>query len=204
MTQDIHGDVYRLPGSQVVYPFDPADAHPVSSMIEEADGNLLGAGQYGVTNSNEAFAGGSLFEIERYSSADRPFQGDFNNDGFPDYVLYNQSTRQTAFWYMNISRIGSSPGPTLPPGWKLVGSGDFDKNGKSDYVLFNSGNHRTAIWFSGDEHLCEECLRSNNSCWLRVGWRGRNEVMVLPTSSFTTRRQTNRNLVSNEHDTRGK
>ena len=47
MTQDIYGDVYRLPGSQVVYPFDPADAHPVSSMIEEADGNLLGAAVWG-------------------------------------------------------------------------------------------------------------------------------------------------------------
>ena len=27
--------------------------------------------------------------------------GDFNGDGYPDYVLYNADTRQTAIWYLN-------------------------------------------------------------------------------------------------------
>ena len=40
---------------------------------------------------------------------------DFNNDGKPDYVLYNSSTRQTVVWYLNNNvRIGGAFGPTLP------------------------------------------------------------------------------------------
>jgi hypothetical protein len=46
---------------------------------------------------------------------------DFNDDGYPDYVLYNASTRQTAIWYMNNNALLSGAyGPTLPASWNLV------------------------------------------------------------------------------------
>ena len=48
---------------------------------------------------------------------------DFNNDGKPDYLLYNASTRQTALWYLNNNvHIGGASGPTLA-GWLATGSG---------------------------------------------------------------------------------
>jgi hypothetical protein len=40
---------------------------------------------------------------------------DFNNDGKPDFVLFNPSTRNTAIWYLNnFQLIGTAFGPTLP------------------------------------------------------------------------------------------
>jgi hypothetical protein len=41
---------------------------------------------------------------------------DFNGDGYPDYVLYNASPRQTAIWYMNNNVLaGGAFGATLSP-----------------------------------------------------------------------------------------
>ena len=45
---------------------------------------------------------------------------DFNGDGYPDYLLYNSNTRQTAIWYLNNNVfISGVYGPTLPAGWSL-------------------------------------------------------------------------------------
>jgi FG-GAP-like repeat len=47
--------------------------------------------------------------------------GDFNGDGYPDYVLYNATTRQTAIWYLsNHVFISGAYGPTLPVGWSFA------------------------------------------------------------------------------------
>jgi hypothetical protein len=69
----------------------------------------------------------------------------------PDYVLYNAGTRQTAIWYLNNNvYIGGGYGPTLPPGWSLVGAADFNGDGHADYVLFHPSSGYTAIcYFSG-------------------------------------------------------
>ena len=46
---------------------------------------------------------------------------DFNNDGKPDYLLYNASTHQTALWYLNNNvHIGGASGPTSA-GWLATG-----------------------------------------------------------------------------------
>ena len=51
---------------------------------------------------------------------------DFNGDSKPDYVLYNSGTNQTAVWYMNNNvYAGGGYGPTLPPGWNLMGVSGF-------------------------------------------------------------------------------
>ena len=73
---------------------------------------------------------------------------DFNGDGYPDYVLYNPSTRQTAIWYLNNNVfIHSAYAPTLPGGWNLIAAADFNGDGKPDYLLFNPTSHQTAIWY---------------------------------------------------------
>jgi hypothetical protein len=73
---------------------------------------------------------------------------DFNQDGKPDYVLYNAVTHQTGVWYLNNNVfVGGAFGPTLPANWKVVGVADFDADGRPDYLLFNSTSHQTAIWY---------------------------------------------------------
>src|SRR6266487_3832825 len=72
---------------------------------------------------------------------------DFSGDGYPDYLLYNTNTHQTAIWYLNNNvRVGGDFGPTLPNGWTLVDVADFNRDGHPDYVLEN-GTGRTAIWY---------------------------------------------------------
>ncbi|HEU5248199.1 MAG TPA: VCBS repeat-containing protein [Candidatus Udaeobacter sp.] len=73
---------------------------------------------------------------------------DFNNDGHPDYLLYNSSTRQTAVWFMsNNIFVSGAYGPTLPAGWSVVSVADFNRDGHPDYALFNPSTRQTAIWF---------------------------------------------------------
>src|SRR5437868_7231962 len=75
-----------------------------------------------------------------------PAAYDFNQDGKPDYVLFNAVTHQTAVWYLNNNVfIGSAFGPSLPANYKMVGVEDFDRDGKPDYALFNAVTHQTAI-----------------------------------------------------------
>ena len=46
---------------------------------------------------------------------------DFNGNGKPDDVLYNASTRRTAFYYLNNNvYAGSALGPSPPAGWTLA------------------------------------------------------------------------------------
>src|SRR5438874_7016832 len=73
---------------------------------------------------------------------------DFNNDGKPDYLLYNASTRQTVLWYLkNNVLIGAAHGPTLPAGYSVVSVADFNRDGHADYLLFNPSTRQTAIWY---------------------------------------------------------
>jgi hypothetical protein len=83
--------------------------------------------------------------------ADRVFTvgpNDFNNDGHPDYLLFNPSTRQTAIWYMrNNVHVSGSFGPTLPGGWQVTGVADFNRDGHPDYLLFSPVTRQTVIWY---------------------------------------------------------
>jgi hypothetical protein len=74
--------------------------------------------------------------------------GDFNNDGKPDYVLFNASTRQTAVWYLNNNLyIGGAFAPAIPAPWSLAGVADFNRDGKPDYLLFNPNTLYSVIWY---------------------------------------------------------
>jgi hypothetical protein len=79
---------------------------------------------------------------------------DFNGDGYPDYLLFNSSTRQTAIWYLNNNVLSSGLyGPTLPVGWTVVGGADFNGDGKPDYALYSSAIQLTAIWYLNNNAL---------------------------------------------------
>ena len=77
-----------------------------------------------------------------------PAPTDFNNDGKPDYLLYNGSTGQTVLWYLkNNVLVGAASGPTLPAGYGVVGVADFNRDGHADYLLFNPTTLQTVIWY---------------------------------------------------------
>jgi elongation factor P hydroxylase len=91
-----------------------------------------------------------------------------DNDGHPDYVLYNSSTRQTAIWYLNNNVLaGSAPGPTLPAGWQVVAVADFNLDGHPDYLLFNASTLETVIWYMNNNiHVT-----GANGPTLPAGWQ---------------------------------
>ena len=62
------------------------------------------------------------------AGAARAAIGDFNGDGYPDFVLHKVCPRQTAIWYLrNNVFISGAYGPTLPVGWSFNDSCDpFD------------------------------------------------------------------------------
>jgi FG-GAP-like repeat len=52
--------------------------------------------------------------------------GEFNHDLKPDFVIFNATTRRTAFWYLsNNVFIGGAFGPTLPGGLEFDGNSGF-------------------------------------------------------------------------------
>jgi uncharacterized delta-60 repeat protein len=118
------------------------DATQVRSIALQQLGRILAGGIFTSYNNQ-------LREnIVRFFDNAVPVTYDFNQDGKPDYVLYNAVTRQTGVWFLNNNVfIGGAFGPTLPANWRVVGVADFDGDGRPDYLLFNSSTHQTAIWY---------------------------------------------------------
>jgi FG-GAP-like repeat len=93
--------------------------------------------------------------------------GDFNNDGYSDYLLYNASTGQTVIYYMNNNVLMSSTyGATVPSGWQIAGVGDFDRDGHPDYLLFNAATGQTVIYYMNNNVL----TASSYGPTLPAGW----------------------------------
>ena len=102
------------------------------------------SGSFSITNGQTTNVNACL----NFASGCAPPNTDFNNDGKPDYVIYNGGTRQTAVWYLNNNVFaGWAFGPTLPPGWRLAGVADFNGDGKTDYAVFNASTRQTAIYY---------------------------------------------------------
>src|SRR5438094_2809965 len=88
------------------------------------------------------------FRLPAIPSAGRAAVADFNNDGHPDWVVRNTSTRQTGIWYLdNNVFIGAAYGPTLTTGWGLRTVAAFNLDSHSDYALFAPSTNQTAIWY---------------------------------------------------------
>ena len=118
------------------------DATQVRSIALQQLGRILAGGIF--TNYDNQ----PRDNIVRLFDNAAPVAYDFNQDGKPDYVLFNAVTHQTAVWYLNNNVfVGSAFGPTLPANWRVVGVADFNGDNKPDYLLFNSSTRQTAIWY---------------------------------------------------------
>jgi hypothetical protein len=82
--------------------------------------------------------GGDGSDIGAFEFGSFATRGDFNGDGFTDYLSFNSGSRATAIWYLHDNTyVRGSYGPTLPVGWTATDVADFNGDGHPDYVLFN-------------------------------------------------------------------
>jgi Matrixin/FG-GAP-like repeat len=97
---------------------------------------------------------GAQFLYGAPAQKEAPNRSDFNNDGFPDYVLVNNITGQTAIWHLQIATLLNGVyGPSLPGGWILARVADMNGDGYTDFVLVNPTTRQTAIWYLNDAAL---------------------------------------------------
>jgi hypothetical protein len=93
-------------------------------------------------------SGGDGSDIGAFEFGSFPQRGDFNSDGFTDYLLFNAGNRATLVWYLQDNTfIGGGYGPTLATGWTVADVADFNGDGLPDYALFNANTRQTAIWY---------------------------------------------------------
>jgi hypothetical protein len=92
--------------------------------------------------------GGDGSDIGAFEFGSSAIRGDFNGDGFTDYLLFNSGSRATAVWYLHDNTyVSGGYGPSLPAGWTATDVADFNGDGNPDYALFNPSTRQTAIWY---------------------------------------------------------
>jgi hypothetical protein len=104
---------------------------------------LYGGPASGAPHQLPEFAGTGTVQVGAATA-----RGDFNGDGFTDYLLFNSGSRATAIWYLHgATFLSGAYGPTLPAGWVVADVADFNVDGHPDYALFNASTRQTAIWY---------------------------------------------------------
>ena len=79
---------------------------------------------------------------------------DFNDDFHLDFLLFNQSTRRTAVWYLNgAAFFGSAFGPSIPAGYDVIAAEDFNQDGAPDCLLYNASTGQSAIFYLNNNAL---------------------------------------------------
>lgn len=131
---------------------------PILAADEANELSVDATGKYLFASYTDTFGGGftgiRVFDTGRVAPPSPAGRGDFNGDGFLDYVLYNSSTRRTVIWYLHGNTLSSSAyGPIIPAGWTLAAVADVNRNGKPDFVLYNANTRQTAIWFLNNAAL---------------------------------------------------
>jgi hypothetical protein len=95
---------------------------------------------------------------------------DFNKDGHPDILLYNETTRQLAIWYLNGSggvTGGHYVSPAVPAGWNVVDTGDLNGDGYPDVLLWSPATRKMAVWYLHDNVIVAGAY---SSIVLPAGW----------------------------------
>ncbi|HMJ07063.1 MAG TPA: ice-binding family protein [Chthoniobacterales bacterium] len=115
-------------------------------------GNILAYGAITTVSGTEVT--GRLFALTEAVTLDTnrvtsppTIRGDFNRDGFTDFLLFSPSTLKTAVWNLQgRAYLNGVHGPTLPAGWVAACVADFNLDSKPDMVLFNASTRQTAVW----------------------------------------------------------
>ena len=73
--------------------------------------------------------------------------GDFNRDGYPDFVLRNPTNGAGEIWLMNQNVFGQAVQlPTVAPAWQIGTVGDFNGDSMPDIAWRNTSTGENALW----------------------------------------------------------
>ena len=76
---------------------------------------------------------------------------DLDQDGHPDLVWLNDTTRQATVWYMGgaqgTTMLGWSYLSGSVPGWRIVGIKDFDGDGHPDLIWQSDTTRQATVWY---------------------------------------------------------
>lgn len=73
--------------------------------------------------------------------------GDFDRDGFPDFVIRNPTTGEAAIWLMDQNLFAESVAfPTVAPVWQIGSIGDFNGDSMPDIAWRNTATGENALW----------------------------------------------------------
>lgn len=81
--------------------------------------------------------------------------GDFDRDGYPDFVLRNPTTGEGEIWLMDQNVYGESIAlPTVSAAWQIGAVGDFNGDQMPDIAWRNTTTGENAVWLmSGTSYI---------------------------------------------------
>ena len=99
--------------------------------------------------------------------------GDFNSDGSPDLLWWNQTAGAVGAWYMNGSTFTSSTVFANVPdtNWVPVGTGDFNSSDKPDILWWNKATGDIGFWYMNGVALTSPVVIASGVPldWMPVG-----------------------------------
>ena len=86
--------------------------------------------------------------------------GDFNRDGYPDFLIYHPESGQVIVWSMVDNQLVAvdwvrDAQAAASSGWEIRGTGDFDRDGYTDILWWHPTGGDVSVWFI-DGFRCEE------------------------------------------------
>jgi hypothetical protein len=101
---------------------------------------------------------------------------DMDNNGVPDIVWQEDTTRSVGTWYMsgprgtNLLEIQYQQ-PNSYPGWTIVGVADYDGNGVQDLIWQNDSTRVLGIWYMGGAKAMTKLSENMQLAAPEPGWR---------------------------------
>ena len=93
-----------------------------------------------------AVTGGQNVKLD-YLPAGALTKGDFNGDGFADFIWQNVVSGERVIWFLNNGQYLSHVAlQAVGTEWRIAGAADFNNDGHSDLVWRNVQNGDRAIW----------------------------------------------------------
>jgi hypothetical protein len=101
---------------------------------------------------------------------------DMDNNGVPDIVWQEDTTRSVGTWYMsgprgiNLLEIQYQQ-PNSYPGWTIAGVADYDGNGVQDLIWQNDSTRVLGIWYMGGAKAMTKLSENMQMAAPEPGWR---------------------------------